>query len=48
MRIGAGLYLLAESAHRYIRFARGEPSGGLVGTLVHGASNIFRTSRGDR
>ena len=45
LRIGAGLYLMAESLQRYRRFARGEPSGTLVGALVHGA---VRTLRGGR
>jgi hypothetical protein len=46
LRIGAGLYLMAESLQRYRRFARGEPSGTLVGTLVHGAMRSFRGGRG--
>jgi hypothetical protein len=36
VRILLGLYLMAESAHRYIRFARGAPSGTLAGWLVSG------------
>lgn len=36
LRIGAGLYLMAESFRRYRCFARGAPSGTLAGALVHG------------
>ena len=46
LRIGAGLYLMAESLRRYRCFARGEPTGTLVGALVHGALRPFRG--GDR
>lgn len=42
LRIGAGLYLMAESFRRYHAFARGDPSGTLVGTLVHGAARSLR------
>ncbi len=38
-RIAIGLYLMAESAQRYIRFARREPSGTLIGWLVHAVAS---------
>lgn len=44
LRVGAGLYLLAESFHRYLDFARGEPSGSIVGTVVLGALGSRRRS----
>ena len=47
LRVSAGLYLMAESVRRYQAFARGEPSGTLVGTLVHGALSPF-LGRGTR
>ena len=47
LRIGAGLYLMAESVRRYRCFARREPSGSLAGTLVHGAL-LPLTRRGPR
>jgi len=46
LRIGAGLYLMAESFRRYRCFARGEPSGTLAGTLVHGALLPLRGRKG--
>ena len=48
LRIGMGLYLIAESLARYRRFARGEPSGTLAGTLVHGALWPLRGGSGGR
>ena len=42
----AGLYLLAESAHRYIVFSKGRPSGTLVGYLLYGiAGPLLRPGR---
>jgi hypothetical protein len=42
----AGLYLLAESAHRYIVFSKGRPSGALVGYLLYGlAGPLLRPGR---
>lgn len=35
-RIFAGLYLIAESVQRYLRFTRGTPTGTLVGSLLYG------------
>ena len=45
IRIGAGGFLLAESAHRYLRFARHEVSGTLIGWLAHGAASLLRPHR---
>lgn len=46
LQIGAGLYLMAESFRRYRCFARGEPSGTLIGALVHGALRPLRGKGG--
>jgi hypothetical protein len=35
LRLGAGLYLAAESVDRYFRFARGRPSGSLIGLALY-------------
>ena len=41
-----GLFLLAESAHRYIIFSKGRPSGTLVGYLLYGlAGPLLRPGR---
>src|SRR5262245_45963539 len=45
VRILVGLYLMAESAHRYIRFARGAPSGTLAGWLVSGLASAIPAGR---
>jgi hypothetical protein len=44
LRIGAGLYLIAESARRYVAFSRGEPTGTLIGALVGGALGMVHSS----
>lgn len=44
-RIGAGLYLAAESVSRYISFSRGEPTGSLIGSLLYGAAASLRRVR---
>ena len=46
-RVAAGLYLAAESIHRYLLFARGRPTGSLVGSLLYIAlAPLRRAPRG--
>jgi len=45
-RMGAGLYLAAESVARYLRFSRGEPTGSLIGLLLYGALAPLRRRPG--
>ena len=40
-RIAVGLYLMAESVQRYIRFARHEPSGTLIGWLAYSVARAL-------
>ena len=46
IRIGMGLYLIAESVHRYVHFARGDPSGSLIGWVAHAATAPLHRKHG--